>query len=170
MLLGKAFRDFEEKTCPAFETRELKREAEARQRRQAKTPNSAGNHASTTVGSTLNTEASTPCNRTPTAVGGSSNAGAALASSSSSTSPSSMPANPSSRTSTATKYAKYSGKKLKNQKETTAFGRLVGRRKKAFNRRTYKNHSLGDYVRMIKTLGTTDSYSTEGVCIHPFPA
>lgn len=91
-LLGKAFREFEEKTCPAFETRELRREAEARQRRQANPPSSAA------------------------------------------------PA-------------------------TSAASKPVGRRQKKFNRRTYKNHSLGDYVRTIRMLGTTDSYSTEGVCL-----
>lgn len=89
-LLGRAFRDFEEKTCPAFETRELKREAAARHKRQLKMT-------------------------------------------------------------------------LKDEQKTTAF---VGRRQKTFNRRTYKNHSLGDYVSTIRMLGTTDSYSTEGVCLH----
>lgn len=34
--LGQRLRDFESATCSAFETRELKREAEARQRRQTK--------------------------------------------------------------------------------------------------------------------------------------
>jgi hypothetical protein len=34
--LGQRLRDFESETCSAFETRELKREAEARQRRQIK--------------------------------------------------------------------------------------------------------------------------------------
>jgi hypothetical protein len=35
--LGEAFREFVNKTCKAFQTRELKREAEARQRRQLRT-------------------------------------------------------------------------------------------------------------------------------------
>lgn len=39
----------------------------------------------------------------------------------------------------------------------------VGRRKKTFNYRTYKYHSLGDYADTIRHLGTTDSYSTEPV-------
>ena len=51
----------------------------------------------------------------------------------------------------------------KKGKIKTSFERLVGRRKKTFNRRTYKNHSLGDCIKMIRTYGTTDSYSTEGV-------
>jgi hypothetical protein len=32
--------------------------------------------------------------------------------------------------------------------------------KKVFNTQTYKHHSLGDYAKMIRQLGTTDSFST----------
>ena len=39
-----------------------------------------------------------------------------------------------------------------------------GRRRKTFNLNTYKHHALGDYVHMIRTYGTCDSYSTELVC------
>jgi hypothetical protein len=84
--LGKRLRDFESATCSAFETRELKREAEARQCRQIK------------VG-------------TPG---------------------------------------------ITDQKN-------IARKQKHFNLNTYKNHSLGDYVRTIRMYGTTDSYSTEPV-------
>lgn len=34
---------------------------------------------------------------------------------------------------------------------------------KTLNNSTYKLHSLGDYARMIRTHGTTDSYSTQMV-------
>ena len=37
--------------------------------------------------------------------------------------------------------------------------------KKKLNLSTYKLHSLGDYVRTIRMLGTTDSYSTQLVSI-----
>jgi hypothetical protein len=77
-------RDFESATCSAFETRELKREAEARQRQQTK----------------VATEHNAPG---------------------------------------------------------------IARKRKIFNLNTYKNHSLGDYVRTIRMYGTTDSYSTEPV-------
>lgn len=40
-----------------------------------------------------------------------------------------------------------------------------GRRRKMLNINTYKFHSYGDYVRTIRTYGTTDSYSTESVCL-----
>jgi hypothetical protein len=105
VLLGEVFRDFDEKTCPGFETRELKREVESRRRRQAK--------ASTLVGSHVPTASTT--------------------------------------------------ENAKSLQKASA----SDRRKKSFNRHTYKNHSLGDYVKMIRMLGTTDSYSTNGVCVYP---
>lgn len=39
----------------------------------------------------------------------------------------------------------------------------VGRQRKALNLKTYKDHSLGDYVETIRQYGTVDSYSTESV-------
>lgn len=38
-------------------------------------------------------------------------------------------------------------------------------RKKEFRLNTYKNHALGHYVEIIRRYGTTDSYSTESVCV-----
>lgn len=38
---------------------------------------------------------------------------------------------------------------------------------KEFSLNTYKNHSLGDYVDMIRRYGTTDSYNTESVSSQP---
>jgi hypothetical protein len=38
-------------------------------------------------------------------------------------------------------------------------------KQKLFNLLTYKLHSLGDYVRAIRWFGTTDSYSTQPVCL-----
>jgi hypothetical protein len=88
--LGAAFRNFTDNLCPLFSTQELRREAEARQRRQA-------------------------------------------------------------------------NKKGKNADSRS--GVVATRLSKTFNLQTYKFHSLGDYVRTIKTYGTTDSYSTELVKI-----
>lgn len=45
----------------------------------------------------------------------------------------------------------------------------TGRRFKTFNLRTYKLHSLGDYVSTIKRFGTTDSYTTAIVSFSPSP-
>lgn len=39
----------------------------------------------------------------------------------------------------------------------------LDQKSKDFNLHTYKNHSLGDYVEMIRKYGTVDSYSTEPV-------
>lgn len=36
---------------------------------------------------------------------------------------------------------------------------------KALNLQKYKHHSLGDYVGNIRQYGTTDSYSTQPVCV-----
>lgn len=84
--LGAECRRFTAKTCIAFNTRELKREAEARQRRQLK--DGVASH-------------SIKASSTP--------------------------------------------------------------RSKKFNIQTSKFHSLGDYVDMIRTFGTSDSFSTEPV-------
>jgi hypothetical protein len=93
--LGQRLRDFGSETCSAFETRELKREAKARQRRQTKVA-TEHNAASTSASGVASRE-------------------------------------------------------------------NIARGRKIFNLNTYKNHSLGDYVRTIRMYGTTDSYSTEPV-------
>jgi hypothetical protein len=58
MSLGNRLRAFEEKTCTAFQTRELEREREARQRRQEKT-------ASNTVAGSLGAKAPSTTARKP---------------------------------------------------------------------------------------------------------
>jgi hypothetical protein len=58
---------------------------------------------------------------------------------------------------------KKTSKKLKGKGAKTAMQRHIARRRKSLNLKTYKNHSLGDYVSMIRRYGTTDSYSTEPV-------
>lgn len=42
---------------------------------------------------------------------------------------------------------------------------IPGRQRKYFNLETSKLHALGDYPEMIKTFGTTDSVSTQTVCL-----
>lgn len=84
--LGKAFRHFQQEICPVYNTRELKREVDARRRRQSKK----------TIGSA----------------------------------------------------------------ERDVSGMRSDQVKKEFNIQTYKYHALGDYVKTIRTLGTTDSYSS----------
>ena len=38
-------------------------------------------------------------------------------------------------------------------------------KRKTFQLTTYKLHAMGDYVTTIETFGTTDSYSTQAVCL-----
>lgn len=46
-----------------------------------------------------------------------------------------------------------------------AQGRTVGVKVKLLNLQTYKYHALGDYPNTIWCMGTTDSYSTQPVCV-----
>lgn len=102
--IGKELRAFINKTCNHYDTRELKREVEARRRRKAKKKGSAS---------------------------GSSQA--------------ERPQAPVAPLDAAAEEDEPTPKKL--------------------NINTYKGHSLGDYARTIRHLGTTDSYSTVIVSI-----
>lgn len=51
-----------------------------------------------------------------------------------------------------------------SHKRTANATNAAGKQSKTLNLKTYKDHSLGDYVEMIRQHGTTDSYSTEMVC------
>jgi hypothetical protein len=95
--LGKRMREFEEKTCAMFQTRELERERVARQRRQEKD------------------------------------------------------------------MAKGVAGPGRAARGATA------RKPKHLNLRTYKYHALGDYTSMIRSFGTTDSYSTQSVSLQLSP-
>lgn len=52
------------------------------------------------------------------------------------------------------------------RQEKTAVQKASSRKPKQLNLKTYKYHSLGDYVETIRRFGTTDSYSTQPVSIH----
>ena len=52
------------------------------------------------------------------------------------------------------------------RQEKTAVQKVSSRKPKQLNLKTYKYHSLGDYVETIRRFGTTDSYSTQPVSIH----
>jgi hypothetical protein len=194
--LGKALRDFADKTCPVFDTRELKREAEARLRREAKKNKpsnvvapptvsplaaspSAGLSTALLVALPPSSLTSPPLLQTGTSVneplpavewsmvnlssaGGPSVRSATLNQSTDSTAPAeglTTPCTPAKQeTQSAHRAAVDGGKKGKAAAEKNA-----GRRRKTLNLNTYKNHSLGDYVRTIRTYGTTDSYTTEAV-------
>lgn len=134
--LGQALRDFQEKLCPAFDTKELKREAAARQRQQAK-------------------KASAPMNKSAPAGAATSNdtdinAATVEATVEPHTMQGALPLTDSADGSTTSRKA-------------TQAKLPAGRRKKTLNLNTYKAHALGDYVETIRRYGTTDSYSTEPV-------
>lgn len=52
------------------------------------------------------------------------------------------------------------------RQEKTGVQIASSRKLKQLNLKTYKYHSLGDYVETIRRFGTTDSYSTQPVSIH----
>ena len=137
--LGHRFRAFRDKTCAAFATKELRREYNARMRRRTK---KAATHAKKAVTYTTN--------------------GPIEDSLSSSTNPTSFnPSIPSSHSAT-------DSERLQSSTPTGEAARVSadthkGRRPKTFHLNTYKVHSLGDYPRIIREYGTTDSFSTEPV-------
>lgn len=101
--LGKQLRDFNSITCSAFNTVELRREQQARLRRETK-GGSVSSHSRPSNGAQL-----------------------------------------------APTQDSHQGTK--------------GRRPKKLNINTYKFHSYGDYGCTIRDYGTTDSFSTEPVCV-----
>lgn len=54
----------------------------------------------------------------------------------------------------------------RQEKNTVNKTSSSARKPKQLNLKTYKHHSLGDYVETIRRLGTTDSYSTQPVSFH----
>lgn len=141
-VLGNDLRTFKVKTCAAFKTKELQREADARRRRRvtqvAKAKASPVEPISTGVATQPDTPQLTSV-LSPT-----------IADNTSSNQPT---------TSTSI------------DKSTTDLPASATRRPREFNMNTYKTHALGDYVETIRQYGTTDSYSTELVSeswIQPF--
>lgn len=135
--LGKSLRDFQEKTCSAFDTRELQREARARKKRQTKASatKNEGNGSE-------NNKPQIPGEASPSNDG-----------------EQSIPLKP-----PVTKKRKRTGARVPTSEEDpTFFSDRLDRLKKPLNLNTYKNHSIGDYTEAIRMYGTTDSYSTERV-------
>jgi hypothetical protein len=135
--LGKALRTFRDTTCSVFHTKELRREYNARIRREAKKSASKSHVAAPDE---------------------------TLATSSSSASAVHTNINPDSTlgaTATLVLDGELSNPPVVSQVRTKSTG--AGRRDKTLNLSTFKCHSLGDYARTIRKHGTTDSYSTEPV-------
>jgi hypothetical protein len=131
--LGILLRSFRDVTCPAFKTKELRREADARARRELRKANPAYRHPpSVQAGST---DVCHPVSES-----------AAISEAPLHHQPAPEWHPSASRHSTVLAKAK-----------------APTRRPKTFNLGTYKGHSYGDYVKSIRQYGTMDSYSTEPV-------
>jgi hypothetical protein len=160
MSLGESIRDFQEKTCTMFQTRELERERAARQRRQEKKTANRG------ARSTLATSSDTTGESTITANHGTGSAPASAADNHRGESTNSenqrnvlTPASSGSSTrAVANVTNSSSGQASKVPSNNT-------RKSKLLNLETYTYHAMGDYVKTIRTFGTTDSYSTQPVSI-----
>jgi hypothetical protein len=137
---GEKLRAFSQKTCPAFNTRELRRESNARTRREAR-ESAARGQANPQAGL-----GSRPKN---------------LASSSSHPhfGPVQRPPSPTATSGHPINIPRASDEGMAG----TAALRSDEHRPKSFNLNTYKVHALGDYAATIRRYGTTDSYSTEPV-------
>jgi hypothetical protein len=138
VVLGEQLRSFQSKTCPAFHTRELQREMNARIRHQATRVTTRNNN------SKAKSRASQP--------------GTPVDPSTSETSETATPA-----ADLTTARGTLDNYTACSQPEPT------GRHPKTLNLNTYKIHAFGDYVSTIKAYGTTDSYSTEAVCLRHSP-
>ncbi|KAG6914252.1 hypothetical protein DXG01_001450 [Tephrocybe rancida] len=133
-VLGDALRNFKQEVCPKFATRELRREAAARERREAskaaKAPSNPKPKKKAVEGpqAITDTQADTTGGQVGSQIIGQAGVGASVETG---------PAMP-----------------------VVATPR-VARKAKTFSLSTYKMHAIGDYFSTIQTFGTTDSYSTE---------
>jgi hypothetical protein len=157
MSLGESLRDFQEKTCSTFQTRELERERAARQRRQEKKTANRG------ARSTLVTLSDTTGESTITTNHGTGSVPTSAADNcrEESTNLGSVPTPTSSGNSTraaANVTNSSSGQASEAPNNNT-------RKPKLLNLDTYTYHALGDYLKTIRAFGTTDSYSTQPVSI-----
>jgi hypothetical protein len=145
--LGQSLRDFQEKNCIMFQTRELERERAARQRRQEK--NTAKRGARPTPVTSLTAVGNDTAEPTNTENHGAAQAHAA--------------------SSDATQASVNAANNRSSGPTPKASTKDSARKPKLLNLDTYTYHSLGDYVTTIRHFGTTDSYSTQSVSIQSTP-
>ncbi|KAG6906039.1 hypothetical protein DXG01_016189 [Tephrocybe rancida] len=140
-IVGDCLRDFQANICPLFATRELRREAVARERRSAarkaaKPQKGKGKEIFSEEASVIQPREGHVNDQEQVQEGGH-----------------------------ETPVREAPAATLGQNKGSKAL-----RKEKTFNLNTYKIHSMGDYVSAIKTFGTTDSYSTEtGELEHRLP-
>jgi hypothetical protein len=146
--LGAKMRSFRDKTCLAFDTKELPRELKARLRKEKKIQ--------------------IPTNPQPQMYGGltSVNHRTTNGSTSRGVNMSGGPTSqvPHSINSTASEVESNPHPTI----SSCTGAQTSTRRPKMLNLNTYKHHALGDYVATIRKFGTTDSYSTEAVSVLQF--
>ena len=131
--LGKLLRSFRDVTCPAFKTKELRREADARARRELKKASPTYRHSPNVQGG--GTDVCHPVSQSPAIFEA-----------------------PPPRQPTPEQHPSAG-----RHSTVLAKAKAPTRRPKTFNLGTYKGHSYGDYVKSIRQYGTMDSYSTEPV-------
>jgi hypothetical protein len=150
---GRLLRKFRDVTCSTFSTFELPRETAARNRREIHTANKRTGNDTNTSANTLIQDPG------PATLLG-------LATSSSLAAHNPSPAQAENLPAGTGKYAFKLG--LYSSVYDIALGHPrgsgSGRKPMALNLHTIKLHFLGDYVRHIRTFGTTNSYSTQLVC------
>jgi len=152
-VFGDKLRGFAKKTCSAYETRELKKEADARNRRYTKRKSKAKDKIEGSHSANAQAEAALPM--LPAEIGDAQDrrgeqAGKDAGSVSGARTDPAVLAR-----------ADCPAKPNANANPTIKAG---GRKMKQLNLNTYKYHAMGDVVRTIRRYGTTDSYSTEPVC------
>jgi hypothetical protein len=153
VLLGEKLRQFQQKMCSAFATRELNREKDARVRRQSpKWQTTRRPTATPQLPLRQPMDSATARSSTATAL-------RLRPSVKSSAAPNNLSMTPPSESSEAS--ARH-GPSASPPGTSRCDG---GRRQKTFNLNTYKFHALGDYAATIRQFGTTDSYTTEMVCL-----
>jgi hypothetical protein len=162
--LGAKFREFRDVTCAKFKTKELKREADARNRRAASSRAKAERRNQT---STLTCSATTTsCLSTATEPQATSfSTGGETQSQATNHAHPPQPCAPSPPIVTPPNHNPPGLLSNPVQTCSSPAKSATGRRFKKFNLNTYKHHALGDYVETIRRFGTTDSYSTEPVSI-----
>jgi hypothetical protein len=141
--LGRMLRTFSQKTCSAFATKELSREYNSRIRREGRKQASA---ARTTTATSLSTGRAIPDSEMAVQ--------RAAEGPSAHVAPVSQP-HPSIETTASNAECGL---------PPGILSKGTGRRHKTLNLSTFKGHSAGDYVGIIREYGTCDSYSTEPVC------
>ncbi|RDB21901.1 hypothetical protein Hypma_011139 [Hypsizygus marmoreus] len=146
--LGAKMREFQEKTCAQYPTRELRREANARARRTlaAAGKKKGKKMANATSSSTSNVRSSVESGILP------------------STETNKVPCSEVSeanQTSTPTTATTVPLTTTASPAPASSFLAKSTPRPKTLKLNTYKYHAMGDYVATIRRYGTTDSYSTE---------